>query len=295
MNIANPQSVTGQAETFDVVIGSGRLGQNYFYWEGDELFQLPVAYWSQAHEWMNSPGYNDGQVHFDRPIPPRCLECHATTFQMAGPPENKYVKESVVLGIGCEKCHGPGAEHVAREHGPHPPAEGSADVAIVNPGRLPQMRQMDLCGLCHGGPGIPLAPALSFRPGDDLARYVALTPPQENAPVDVHGNQVEAIERSRCFTSGKLTCGTCHDVHQTQQKAEAFSTKCLGCHKAQACPKYRQMGESIRTRCVGCHMPLRKSQIITSNTQGKQYSVVMRSHRIAVYRDETGSGTKGQG
>lgn len=284
VNISDPQNPTGRAERFDIVVGSGRHGQTYLYWKGDDLFELPVSYWGYTHAWINSPGYEDGGVHFDRPAMPRCLECHATRFDTAGPPPNRYVRSSLVLGIGCETCHGPGAEHVRREQSARPPVAGSAEIAIVNPARLARDRQMDLCGLCHAGPGEPLAPALSYRPGDVLAEYVKIDVPPANAPVDVHGNQVNALERSRCFTSGKLTCSTCHDVHRTQETAEAFSAKCLTCHAVRACGRYAQMGESLRGKCVGCHMPIGKSEALTSQLNGQVLQAEMRTHRIAVYR-----------
>jgi hypothetical protein len=283
VNIADPQNLTGEAQRFDLVIGSGRRGQTYLYWKDEQLFELPVSWWIETHEWINSPGYVDGNVHFDRPIVPRCLECHATAFQTAGPPANKYLKDSLALGIGCEKCHGPGAEHVAREKSAHPPAAGSDEIAIVNPARLSRERAIDVCGLCHAGAGLPLTDSQSFRPGDDLARYVAITIPPPDAPVDVHGNQVQAIERSKCFTSGKLTCATCHNVHVKQEAADAFSVHCLSCHKAQACPRFRQMGEAIRTKCIDCHMPEGRSQALTSESEGKMLRAQLRTHRIAIY------------
>ena len=283
VDIADPQNLTGEAQKFDIVVGSGRRGQTYLYWKGDELFELPVTYWTETHEWINSPGYVDGNVHFDRAIYPRCLECHATTFQTAGPPANKYVKDSLVLGIGCEKCHGPGAEHVAREKSAHPPAAGSADVAIVNPARLTRDRAMDVCALCHAGAGLPLTASQSFLPGDDLAKYVTITMPPPDAPVDVHGNQVQALEHSKCFTSGKLTCATCHNVHAKQETADAFSVHCLTCHTVRACPRFKVMGEAIRTKCVECHMPMGRSQALTSASEGKLFRALIRNHRIAVY------------
>lgn len=289
VNIADPQHLTGDAEKFDIVVGSGRHGQTYLYWKGDELFELPVSYWTYTHEWINSPGYADGQVDFNRPAEPRCLECHATTFQTAGPPSNRYQRSSLALGIGCETCHGPGAEHVARERSAHPPAAGSAEIAIMNPVRLARDRQLDLCGLCHAGPGIPIAPALSFRPGDDLARYVKITVSPPGAPVDVHGNQVNALERSKCFTSGRLTCSTCHNVHESQEDAASFSSHCLSCHSEHACPRFRQMGDSIRTKCVACHMPVRRSNAITSGLEGQVLQAEMRTHTIAIYPDEKGT------
>jgi hypothetical protein len=293
VNIADPQNLTGEAQRFDIVIGSGRRGQTYLYWKDDDLFELPVTYWTETHEWINSPGYVDGNVHFDRPIVPRCLECHATAFQTAGPPANRYRKDSLVLGIGCEKCHGPGAEHVARERSAHPPAAGSAEIAIVNPARLSRDRAMDVCGLCHAGAGVPLTDSQSFRPGDDLASYVAITIPPPDAPVDVHGNQVQAIERSKCFTSGKLTCATCHNVHAKQENVDAFSAHCLTCHKAEACPRFKQIGEAIRTKCIDCHMPEGRSQALTSEAEGRMFRARLRSHRIAIY-PETASAASGK-
>ena len=97
-----------RTERFDVVVGSGRKGQTYLFWDDDQLFQLPVSYWMDPGEWVNSPGYIDGTANFDRPIAARCLECHASSFESRAPPENLYNKTSLVLGISCEKCHGPG-------------------------------------------------------------------------------------------------------------------------------------------------------------------------------------------
>jgi hypothetical protein len=82
---------TKRSERFGIVVGSGGKGQTYLYWKGDELFQLPVSYWTQLG-WVNSPGYRDGVANFDRPTIPRCLECHATYFASPAPPPNRYSK-----------------------------------------------------------------------------------------------------------------------------------------------------------------------------------------------------------
>ena len=60
----------------------GRKGQTYLYWgKEDQLFQLPVSYWTEVGSWVNSPGYGDRTIEFSRPVVPRCLECHATYFE----------------------------------------------------------------------------------------------------------------------------------------------------------------------------------------------------------------------
>ena len=84
-----------------------------FFWKGDRLFQLPVTYWVETNSWVNSPSYPDGSPHFDKDIIPRCLECHASYFEWIPTAVNRYRKNSLVLGIFCEKCHGPGQQHVA--------------------------------------------------------------------------------------------------------------------------------------------------------------------------------------
>ena len=118
-----------RSERIAFVIGSGEKGQTYLYWSDDQLFQLPVSYWTRLG-WVNSPGYRDGFANFDRPIIPRCLECHASYFEALPPPSNKYSTSGFSLGIGCEKCHGPGREHVQRETAK--PAASPA-MAILNP------------------------------------------------------------------------------------------------------------------------------------------------------------------
>ncbi|MGB6158789.1 MAG: hypothetical protein WBH45_10935, partial [Acidobacteriaceae bacterium] len=99
----------------------------------------------------------------------------------------------------------------------------------------------------------------------------------------VHGNQVGALESSKCFTSGKLTCSTCHDVHRTQENADAFSRHCLSCHDVHACGRFKQMGEAIRGKCIECHMPIGKSMVLTSQSSGQLLQAELRTHRIAIY------------
>jgi len=37
-----------RTERIDVVTGSARKGQTYLFWKGDQLFQLPVTYWTET-------------------------------------------------------------------------------------------------------------------------------------------------------------------------------------------------------------------------------------------------------
>ena len=282
-------AVTGRApdtamrsERIDFVTGS-RKGQSYLYWHaGDQLYQLPVSYWTGVG-WVNSPGYPDGTPYFERPIAPRCLECHASGFQAvtADPAViNRYRRTGVMLGITCETCHGAGRDHVGRErsllHAVLPPA-------IVNPARLPRPRQLDGCALCHAGVAAPRTPAFSYVPGQPLERRVEWLARSDTGAIDVHGNQVALLERSRCFRSSLMTCATCHDVHRQQRDLVEFSGRCLSCHAAQSCGLFPRHGQSLVGRCVGCHMPALTSKTILSTSRGHDIRVQVRTHWIKVY------------
>jgi hypothetical protein len=276
-------------QRFDIVVGSGHKSQTYLYWKDDLLFELPVSWWVATGQWINSPGYEDGAVRFNRPIYPRCLECHGSYFKSLAPPPNKYDPASLRLGIECERCHGPGREHLALYSSSHPPpvhpSKAGTPKAILNPASLPRNRQVDACALCHAGLGNPLQPALSFQPGDALDKYLQLPDMDTDLAVDVHGNQVELLKKSRCFRSSNMTCITCHNVHQVERDPASFSKYCLNCHKAQQCGRFATLGAQIVNNCVDCHMPLKKSQALFSNSNNQTLQLPVRDHDIAIYPD----------
>ena len=276
-----PESVS-LSERFDLVIGSGRKGQTYLYWgKEDQLFQLPVSYWTEVASWVNSPGYGDRSLEFSRPVVPRCLECHASFFEPVANSVNAYRRSNYILGISCEKCHGPGKQHADLNA---PGAPKPSDQAIVNPAKLPRDRQMSLCSLCHGGIGIAKAPEFSFKVGDALEDFLRLEIPKEDVSLDVHGNQVALLERSKCFKSSTMTCSTCHNVHLRQREVGDFSKTCLACHKVESCGLFPRRGRAIVGKCVDCHLPNQTSNVIASTHDGVRIRPKVRNHWIKVYR-----------
>jgi len=286
-----PPNTKERSEVFGLVIGSGRKGQTYLYWKGDELFELPVSYWVKLGRWVNSPGYLDGTANFDRPVISRCVECHATYFESltSAPLANRYDQTDFVLGISCERCHGPGQEHVSRHRLAATASTAPAADSIVNPDTLPRNRQIDVCAQCHGGLGEEIAPAFSFKPGESLDAFIKLQRPAPDAKVDVHGNQVALLERSRCFqSSGTITCSTCHDEHAPERPAASYSSRCLACHQPEKCGMYAKLGSQIANNCIDCHMPVQKSNLIVSDVNGTDMRAKVRNHWIKVYRDSSG-------
>jgi hypothetical protein len=247
-----PPNQKTRSERTDFVTGSGEKGQTYLYWRGNQLFQLPVSYWMEFHAWVNSPGFIDGTADFERPIVPRCLECHATYFApvSSATAGNVYRKNGYVLGISCarcQRCHGAGREHVERERAcdkgekspqrlkPSCDASDNGPTEVVPsqivPSKLGTRRR------CRGSgkwksvrnateeSGSRFGPAFSYVPGQPLENYIRQQRPDANAAVDVHGNQVAPTQRSRCYQNSQLRCTICHEVHAPERAAAAYSEK----------------------------------------------------------------------
>jgi hypothetical protein len=267
---------SSRIERFAVVVGSGEKGQTYLFWDGDQLFQLPVSYWANLG-WVNSPGYRDGLADFERPIIPRCLECHSTYFEALPPPFNRYNTVGFSLGMQCEKCHGPGREHVKREQSKPVP-----DPAILNPAHFSRDRQMDLCAWCHAGHGQPVLPSFTYLPGSPLDQYLNFPKHDPAAPLDVHGNQVETLKQSRCFVASSMTCLTCHNVHVAQRNLAEFSQRCLTCHKPDSAT-FSKPGHPVSNNCIDCHMPKQETNLIVFDFAGKKVKPQMRNHWIKIY------------
>jgi hypothetical protein len=279
--------VLTRSERIDVVIGSGRRGQTYLYWKGEQLYELPVSYWTDGHQWINSPGYKDGTANFARHVDPRCLECHTTYVRAlsADPQTNLYDRASLVTGISCESCHGPGADHIAKETRASAKLAGSAVHSISNPANFSRDRQIDQCALCHNGTQRQqLLPSFSYVPGMPLDEYLAPNPQDTVDHPDVHGNQVGLLKRSRCYlSSASMTCSTCHNVHAPERSAASYSDRCLNCHKWQSCGVAKTMGVKIADNCIDCHMPLQQTDAIVSTTADKMVRTSIRTHWIKVY------------
>jgi hypothetical protein len=286
--LAKPSRTTLRTEQFDIVVGSGRKGQTYLYWKNDRLFELPVSYWTELGRWVNSPGYVDGSADFDRPVTPRCVECHATYFEAVGPSsaDNRFNKSNFALGISCERCHGSGVDHV-RQQGSG--AQRRTDRKQMPPVGLPRQEQIDVCAQCHGGVGEAAAPTFSFVPGERLTDYISLHRPAPDETVDVHGNQVALLERSLCFQSSPaMTCSFCHDPHAPEQSPASSSDRCMACHQPQKCGLYAKLGPQIAAHCVDCHMPVQASSTLVFDDDETQVGARVRNHWIRVYPEKKG-------
>ena len=181
----------------------------------------------------------------------RCFSCHVTNPQAVlsatGP-------EAADHAIGCEKCHGPGGNHLLAVNARFP------DLAIARPSLASGARVVKICAQCHSPRG-------------------QVVDPENPTSVRFQGT---TLTWSRCYTESndRLDCVTCHDPHRNVVTSEAhYEAKCLACHPVSPSESGRS-GEPLRRRfdltdpthapscpvspasgCISCHMPKVKDAI----------------------------------
>ena len=261
------------------IIGSGEHARSYLSLdEGGVLRQLPVTWYPQIQRWGMSPGYDHpDHEDFGRQVTHSCLFCH-NGYPQLPEPSDRYGQRNVFRselpsGIGCHRCHGPGADHVKLASS-RTAAVGQIRQSIVNPARLSPERQLDVCLQCHleaaaAAPRFRRSgrPVYSFQPGESLADYIVHfdlgDPDSEHPPdrfeIDSAGYR---MRQSACFrlSRGAMTCTTCHDPHRNLRGEEAvrhYRERCLSCHNR---PSPAVHGDTPPGDCTACHMPKRRAQ-----------------------------------
>ncbi|MFO0095273.1 MAG: tetratricopeptide repeat protein [Gemmatimonadaceae bacterium] len=270
----------------DYVMGSGRLARTYFTEDNGRLFQLPLT-WYADHGWDFSPGYELNNARFSRTLPDRCLACHSSYPDPAPHLEGKY--PVLRAGIGCERCHGPGAVHVqarqpmrasvgrvaVRDRGARAHA-GAFDSTIVNPARLPLDRRLDVCEQCHVHTSVAVLrerrSAFDFTPAGQLAAQYAFY--KNGGDIDLVSH-ADRLRQSACFVATKdsarpLECASCHNPHAAPPTKATRNQPCLSCHGgsrlAARVPAASRATHTPASDCVSCHMPVVKERTVPHGT-----------------------------
>jgi predicted CXXCH cytochrome family protein len=256
-----------------LVYGS-RWKQRYFQKIGDDYFVHP-AQWDVTHKVWRPYFVRNGTDwwaplyppdNFKRPTGPLCDGCHSVNYDIS----TKAVTE---WNVGCERCHGPGSEHVS-----HPVAD-----TILNPARFDYVHANDVCIQCHSQ-GRPLSNPIEgkyydwpvgFHVGLNLADFWQLEEHKLGESSfshfpdgTAHKNRMQGNDfvTSLMYARG-VTCFSCHDPHGTDNPGivrESGNGLCLGCHgpNTQNGPHAATIEQhthhaagSTGSACVACHMP----------------------------------------
>jgi tetratricopeptide (TPR) repeat protein len=256
--------------TLEWFIGSGSAGRSYLFFQDGFLFQAPVSYYSEAAKWDMSPGYQKMRtIHLTRAVETACLQCHASRLQPLAGAQNRFGRTPFLEGgVSCERCHGPGKNHVARRTS----GSKAGPREMINPAKLEPARRDSVCAQCHltGAARIARTQRESYRPGqllsDSLAVFVWSDAESSGLTATSH---YEKLQQSVCkkASGDRLWCGSCHDPHDqpaASKRAEYYRERCRSCHAAAVC----KHGDD----CASCHMP-------RSQTPGVEH-VVFTDHAI---------------
>lgn len=250
------------------VIGSGTATRSYLMNVNGHLTQLPLTWYVEKARWDLSPGYEQENQRFNRPISPECMTCHNGLPGYSAYTQGHYTE--VPEGITCERCHGPGGAHLEARLAGVAPADTAADGTIVNAAHLGRSLQLAICQQCH------LTGFTVFKPGEDVTTYLPGTPlaahrsvfalEEERNDPERFGiaSHAERLAQSRCYTQSAMTCTTCHDPHRPVAGLDTdhFNQVCQGCHtpaahgQAVLCSREEAGGpdEAMQGNCVGCHI-----------------------------------------
>lgn len=287
----------GDYRTFDwdmdITIGSGLKGQSYLSGQPDGLYQLQASYYIPTNSWINSPNYTN-RLNPLRPVDDQCLKCHVTFAKSISESSktNQYDISKIVLGVDCEKCHGPAKNHVEFQI---KNGGSKTDTTLVLLANLSRQQSLDLCASCHSGlRNNQVQNPFKFLPGDTLSKFSKnynMLRPSKN--LDVHGNQFGLLASSKCFTeSDQMDCLTCHDAHKNQRNdLKYFNEKCITCHESNSKECTIPVEKLVQNNydCIKCHMPLipSKSMQVQLTTIEKATPVGVRTHNITIYDEDS--------
>ncbi len=188
-----------------------------------------------------------------------CTNCHNTgsTYDRNHSDLPGMVGDWEERGIGCEACHGPGSEHIAKG--------GENGVAIVVD------QTAELCGLCH-------------------VRGARDSPPPAAGGFIRHHEQYQELQQAGEMAD--LKCISCHDPHKGVHKGATNEVEgtgikkpCEKCHDDVAVEFQGSTMQEEGVTCIDCHMPRASKSAIATG----RYTGDLRTH---IFRISTDAGAE---
>jgi hypothetical protein len=228
------------------IVGSGEHGQTLMVKdEQGAIRESRVSYHPKRGAWSKTIDHPDAPPealdYLGRRISDDaawiCVDCHTTT---ASSVLNPGFDRPHDRGIGCERCHGPGGNHLKAIE-----LEFS-DPAIARPSLATAAETTKLCAECHREPSPGTAPG--------SPRFIRF--------------QAPTFMKSRCYTESEtFGCVSCHDPHKNAStEAAHYVAVCLQCHSSEKPDRKSGLAAEVakaraicpvnpKEGCLNCHMP----------------------------------------
>lgn len=304
------------AQGHRLVMTTGSHRQQAYWISGDrpgDLRILPYVWLVEDQRLI--PRHEAFLTPPDRPIQrvrwsSSCIACHSVAGEPRhDPTQDAFDTRVAELGIACEACHGPGAEHVARHRNPFERraqrTSERPDPSVVHPKKISPERSAAVCGQCHAyafprdvdewwtrgysrafTAGDPLERSrFLLTPGiseDRSAEGVAIETSEDSlfwadGTIRVGGREYNGLVLSPCYEKGqgerKMTCLSCHAMHESEPAAQ-IAPAARGDAGCVACHGAKEHSHhaagSPGSACVSCHMPRTSYALLAA----------VRSHRI---------------
>lgn len=283
-------TVHKRIEKVDYIIGSGQHTNSHMYQSNGYFFQMPMTFYTQKQKWDLPPGFEAGNnSRFSRAIELECMSCHNAYPSFVPGSKNKFA--TVLQGIDCERCHGPGELHVKeKQSGNIVDTANEIDYSIVNPKKLPYDLQVDLCQRCHLQGNAVLKEGktfFDFKPGQKLSDYMNIFLPRYTGEKTfIMASHADRLKQSKCFIesnkrkintntkkyknsiydntqNSSFTCISCHNPHVSVKVTgdAQFNNTCKSCHGNKDYASLKLCTEKVEARkinndnCWSCHMP----------------------------------------
>ena len=194
---------------------------------GDDYFPMPgavgrhaqdvAAYFVQQRHRLVGTALSAGQ--FQRPTGPLCDGCHSVNYDIT-------TKKVTEWNVGCERCHGPGSEHVEapgpREHRQPGEARLRAGQRRLHPMSFagPAAEESDRRASTTTGRSAFTSARIWQISGSWRSTSSARQSFTHFPDGTAHKNRMQGNDfvQSLMYTRG-VTCFSCHDVHGTENDA----------------------------------------------------------------------------
>jgi len=267
------QGPDGTFDDFQVThtFGFYPLQQYLIPFDGGKFQCLSIAWDEIKKRWYALPNYTDDPsdwLHWTNQSQNwngMCAECHSTNLKKGYDPDTgDYNTTWSQINVGCEACHGPGADHADWARIPEMGRPNLADAGLkVKTRQIDSPAMMQICARCHSRRAF--IDDFSHQ-SIDLMDYM-IPSLLEHGLYYPDGQILDEVFVSGSFMQSKMfargiKCSDCHDIHSLKLK-EQGNELCLTCHKKALYDtrahhfhkKIHGGKESRGDDCVACHMP----------------------------------------